>query len=54
MPHDLPADRGGHTSSVSGAEIVAVRLVLYRERAEHGHRIRIVEGKRQHRVIRTC
>ena len=50
-PHDLPAERRRESGRMPGAQVVAVRLGVGRERPEHGCRLCIDVGERRNRRL---
>lgn len=48
QPHDVPAKRGGEASGVPGAQVVAMRLGVGGQRAEHGSRLGVDIGEGGH------
>ena len=53
-PHNVPAQRGGQASRVPGAQVVAMRLSVGRERTEHGRRFGIDIGEGRHGGLAAC
>jgi len=51
QPDDIPAERRGEPCRVPGAQVVAMRLGVGRERAEHRRRLRIDVGERRNRRL---
>ncbi len=51
QPDDLPAQRRSQPCRVPGAQVVAVRFGVGRERAEHGGRLRVDVGERRNRRL---
>jgi len=47
-PHDVPAKRSRQAGRVPGAQVVAVRLGVHGQRAEHGGRLGVDIGEGRH------